>query len=155
MSASPSHAAAVRGRVNRLRGEIAQTIIQRRLQALGVLMLEPVHTPWRLRRVGCRIVGATPLAKVSGDFRGIAPGGAGRSILVEVKFRPARLLFSDLEPHQRLALDSNASAGGLSYLAWVWDGGDALLAWPIPGFLPRTSISAGAAMAQNVVAIPR
>jgi len=155
MTKSLPSANAARGKANRMRGEIAQMIIQRRLQALGVLMLEPVHTPWRLRRVGCRIVGATPMAKVSGDFRGIAPGGAGRSILVEVKFRPDRLTFSDLEPHQRLALDRNLAAGGLSYLAWVWDGGDALMQWPIPGFLPRASVSVERAKSLNVVAIPR
>jgi len=145
-----SNAAA--GRRRQRSGVVGQSVIELRLRALGVLMLEAVNTPWKIVRVGGRIVGAVPMKKVSGDFRGMLPGG--RSVLVEVKSF-GRLPYGAFKAHQVQSLADHHASGGLSLVGWVFPGGDVLMAWPIPGFLPRTSVSVERAKALNVVAIPR
>ena len=130
--------ASTRGRANRNQGEIGQDIARYTLKQMGIEMVEPVYTPWKVlfKTVGGRrkVVEAFPLQKVSGDFRGVAPGG--RSVLVEVKSRTTRdtLRWSDLEPHQRDALQEHCDWGGLSLVCWVIDSGECLvMEWPIPG----------------------
>jgi hypothetical protein len=115
-----------RSKKNRQQGETTQLIAGRELGRCGITELEEVHTPFRVVRAlrkGRRvIVDAFPLKKVSGDWRGVAPGG--RSLLCEVKSRTGEgrddvLRWSDLQPHQREAMTRHAAAGGLSLLAWV------------------------------------
>lgn len=124
-------------------GNGAELVIRSRLILKGLRMPERIETGWDITRgPGGKIVGASPLAKVAGDWRAvwsrILPpfGTVGQSVLVEVKYRTEpRLAFSDPKPHQREALDTHAEAGGLSLLAWVWPGGVAIMRWPIPGFV--------------------
>lgn len=141
---------ALRGRLNRAKGEVTQTCFQWRLLALGVQMVETVHSAWIVTRVKGKIVGAKPAQKVNGDFRGVLPGG--RSVLVEVKSRE-HLVFSDLEAHQVRGLDAHRAAGGLSMLGWQWPGGDALMVWPVVGFGPGKGMTPAQALALNVTRI--
>src|SRR5580658_1597802 len=72
-----------------------------RLNLLGVLQVCKIETGWRVKRNGGKIVGASPMAKVAGDYRGILPGG--RSVLVESKAHMGKdhnLRWSDLDDHQ-------------------------------------------------------
>lgn len=150
--ASRREANAARGRRNKKAGEAAQTVFEWRLRALGIRMVEAIHTPWKIVRhpVTRKIVNAIQMEKVSGDYRGILAGG--RSVLVEVKRRD-HLVFSAFEGHQVRALDEHHQAGGLSLIGWQWPGGDSLMVWPIPGFVPRTSLSIETAMRLNVTRI--
>lgn len=130
---------AIRGRKNYKQGEVAQDLFEIRLRSLGVLMVERIHTPWKIVRhpVTRKIVNAIQMEKVSGDFRGILPGG--RSVLVEVK-SCEHLVFSAFADHQVNALNEHRETGGLSLIGWKWPTGDAILQWPIIGFIPRTSL---------------
>jgi penicillin-binding protein-related factor A (putative recombinase) len=103
-------------------------------------MVERIHTPWNIIRhpVTRKIITAFPLEKVSGDFRGIFPGG--RSVLCEVKSCD-KLLFSAFDKHQIDALNNHTAAGGLSLVGWKWPDGDSLMIWPIVGFRAGTSLS--------------
>lgn len=130
-------ARSLKAKANREAGEAGQRIVAAVLRNLGVARVEPVHTPWRLKRRGGRIVGATPMAKVEGDLRGIIPP-TGRSVLVEVKSRvsddPARpqavvWSWGDLEEHQHEALAGHAKAGGLALVGLVWPGGVAVVVY--------------------------
>ncbi len=137
--ASRREANRARGRRNRAQGEAGQSAIELRLLEIGVQMVEAVHTPWRIKRVGGRIVGATPMKKVSGDFTGLLLGG--RSVRCEAK-TVEHLVFSEFADHQVKALDQHHQLGGISLIGWSIPGGDAyVLRWPVPGFVPRTSLS--------------
>ncbi len=144
------------GQRSMAKGIVGQDVIMWRLRAIGVLMVERVHTPWRIERSRAkpgqpsRIIAAYPLEKVSGDFRGVLPGG--KSVLVEVK-RVAHLTFGEFDKHQVDALNEHAQLGGLSLIGWVYEGGDAVLAWPVPGFGPRTSLSVETARRLNITRI--
>lgn len=139
----------LRGKRNRAVGEQCEWIAKRALAETGVIMLERVHTPWRIQRAmrGGRnvIVGALPMEKVAGDFRGVLPGG--RSFLCESKHREGNLKHSDIEPHQRAALDAHLFAGGYSLVAWTVLEPVAtcyLLPWDLllaTGFRARSSVS--------------
>lgn len=139
----------LRGKRNRAVGDQCEWIAKRAMAMLGVILLERVHTPWRIQRAMRHgrnvIVGATPMEKVSGDFRGVLPGG--RSFLAESKHREERLVHSDIEPHQRVALEAHAAAGGFSLVAWTVLEPVAvcyLLPWDLllaTGFRARTSLS--------------
>ena len=121
--------ASVRGKRNRRTGETAEAIARRELERMGIGMLERVHTPWGIKRLGKRIISAYPKEKVSGDFRGIELGG--RSVLVEVKEREDGVLsLSDFAPHQREALSKHHLLGGLSMFVWVYNGVGKILKWP-------------------------
>lgn len=144
------------GQRSMAKGIVGQDVIMWRLRSIGVLMVERVHTPWRIERSRgrngqpSRITAAYPLQKVSGDFRGILPGG--RSVMCEVK-RVDVLRFSEFDKHQVEALNDHAQLGGLSLIGWCFPGGDAVLAWPVPGFNPRTSLSVETARALNITRI--
>ena len=146
--ASKRGANAERGRKNDARGKVVQDVFLFRLRALGLVMVERIETGWMPQRVKGRIIGAKPMAKVAGDFRAIVPGGL--SVLVEVKYRPGSLLYSALADHQLCALNEHARYGGLSLLGWAWHGGNAVMRWPVPGFVPRSSISRDQATILNL-----
>ncbi len=123
-------------------GNAAELVVRSRLLLKGLVMVERIEVGWTLvRGPGGKIIGATPNDKVSGDWRALAPGGI--SVLVECKYRAActRLTFSDLQPHQRLALDAHHAFGGLSLLAWVSPAGVRLLRWPVPGFVAGSGLA--------------
>ncbi len=65
----------------------------------------------------------------------------GLAMLCEVKRRPQRLCFSDLETHQVAALDNHAAAGGISLLAWVHQIGVEIVRWPIVAFRKGDSLT--------------
>ncbi len=126
---------------NRKQGNAGEDIAAIRLRQLGVEMVERIQTGWGIVR-GARgqVTSAYPLAKVSGDFRGILPNG--RSVLAEVKTTDGTLPYSQLEAHQHLALREHSDFGGLSLLVWIHDGQVSVMVYPVDGFVPRTSIKA-------------
>lgn len=141
-----------RGRQNQRDGEAGQIIAQYTLQQMGLGRVQAIYTPWKVlwKTVrGRRVVDkAFPLRKVDGDFIAVVPG-TGQSVLVEVKRRGTRdtLRWSDLEAHQREALDDHIANGGLSLVAWVLDNNECIiLPWPIPGLGFRRSIDWDAAV---------
>lgn len=136
----PAPNASYQNRRNRAVGETGQMIASLLLANAGFEMVEPVHTPWRvLRDATGRITSAYPVEKVSGDFRAITT--TGRSVLVEVKVRDRNLRWTDLEAHQRNALDRHAGCHGLSLLIWIHDHDGFILHWPIPNFGPGQSLT--------------
>lgn len=145
--------AGLAGKQSRTSGVVGETLTRAAMVRMGFTMIERVHTPWKIIRKtdpsakgGSRIIGAAPEEKVSGDFRAIWPvtwenSLVGVSVLVESKLRDDRIQWSDVEEHQRDALQRHHDAGGLSYLSVVLGGrGATLMRWPIPGFGPGSSI---------------
>ena len=107
-------------------GEWGQRMAQAYMRQLGYQVVDRIET-------GTRQIGGVRrfTARASGDIRAV--GTRGRSVLVEVKVRAERLLRSDLEDHQRKALQAHHEAGGLSLVAWVVQGtvDCHLLPWPV------------------------
>jgi len=140
--------AAARGRKAHQDGDIGERVGRIILHQMGLEMIERIHTPWKvifktLPHGGRKVVDAFPLEKVAGDFRAIVPG-TGQSVLIEVKSRTDRDTFrwSDLESHQREALDNHQELGGLSLVVWVIESGEAIvLPWPIEGLTKGKSVS--------------
>lgn len=107
------------------------------LRGLGVEMVEKIGTPVHTLPAGMVRGKAAYFViygeKVSGDFRGVLPGG--RSVMAEVKTILSRNLgWSDLRDHQPARLSEHAERGGLSVLVWVHSSGVYALEWPVPGF---------------------
>lgn len=127
MPANPANR--IRGRVNKIRGDHAEAVVAYHLHRMGFLAIVRLETGWRVKRAGGKIIGATPMAKVTGDFRAVVPGG--RSVLIEVKRRTGVLRYSHFQLHNRLAMDNHAAAGGLSMVAWVAPQGVAIFGWDI------------------------
>lgn len=137
------------GRRNQKIGKDGERLAQSVLNGLGIEMLEKIGTPVLIAPyIGGR--GAVPGVyyvkwgeKVSGDRRGILPGG--RSVLIEVKtVWDGNLPFGQLDDHQHNALKRHASFGGLSLLVWVHNDGVFVMEYPaggIPGFIPHKSIT--------------
>ncbi len=124
----------LQGAINHKVGEIAQGVVRNRLVAMGVAFVQPIHAGWRIARKGARIIGASPLEKVAGDFWGILPDG--RALLCEVKARQDVLAYDDLEPHQHRALASIRAAGGVPVVAWAVSGVAVwFLDYPIAGWV--------------------
>jgi hypothetical protein len=138
---------AAAGRRRMRTGIVGQNVIEWRLREIGVLMVEAVNTPWKIMRVGGRITGAIPQEKVSGDFRGILPGG--RSVLVEVKTFD-RLTFGAFKKHQHDALNDHHRLGGVSLVGWVCGSEQFILRWPLPDFVPRASLAIETARQLNI-----
>ena len=123
-------------------GRIGQDYAASALRALGVEMVEGIGTPVRLipasvsRRDVYRVIWGD---KVSGDHRGILPGG--RSVLAETKtILDRNLRWSDLREHQPNRLQTHTDFGGLSLLIWVHSSGIYVLQWPVEGFGPGKSL---------------
>ena len=114
-----------RNRANTKQGDKSEAQVMRLLVGMGFRCVRPIHTGWRILRKSGRIVGASPKAAVVGDIAAIMHGG--RSVLVEVKDRPDRLSYGDIEQHQHEALKEHASIGGLSLVAWVRAGEVAIM----------------------------
>ena len=105
-------------------GALAEDLVYRDLIRRGFRLVEKVEVPFRVNK---RTGGVSARRKVSGDFRAVEPG-AGRSLLVEVKNHAGHLPYAAFRPHQLVALDEHASAGGISEVAWV---DSAFAAFPI------------------------
>lgn len=121
-------------------GRAGEELAARALRNLGVEMVERIGTPVKLQPT--KLAGAFRLIwgeKVSGDFRGVLPGG--RSVLAECKTILGRnLRWSDMRDHQPGRLDDHARNGGLTLLVWVHQTGIYVMEWPISGFGPHASI---------------
>lgn len=96
-------------------GALAEELVQRDLIRRGFRLVEKVEVPFRVNK---RTGSISARRKVSGDFRAVEPG-TGRSLLVEVKHHAERLPYAAFRPHQLVALEEHASAGGISEVAWV------------------------------------
>lgn len=128
--------AIIRGRRNRQRGNAGEVLAMRALECLAVRCAH-LETGWRVRRIGGRIIGATPMRSVLADIVGVK---LGRAVLCEVKVEDGRSLsLSRIEPHQRANLDTWKHAGAVVLIAWVklepcawWSFPVALLPWPCP-----------------------
>jgi hypothetical protein len=132
-----------RNKANRRQGEQGEDIARMQLALLGVRRLEKIEVGWKvLRDDDGHIVGAFPMEKVSGDFKGILPGGTAVHVEVKSRGRSDRLRHSDLKAHQIEALDEHVSFDGLGLVCWVTAYGECLvMRWPIPGFRPHTSLT--------------
>lgn len=144
----------LQGRHSRKAGEVAEAIVGNRLRSLGLKCVQRIEVGWKVVRhpTTRSIIGAHPIAKVLADWHGLAPGG--RSVICEVKRRTQPMKFSDLEAHQVIALNAHFDAGGISLLALVHGAGIAIMAWPVLGFGPGTSLNALQADALDIKAIP-
>jgi hypothetical protein len=112
------------------------------LNTLDLRCIQPIHTAWKIgkwvdRRKKLALV--YPEKKVAGDYWAVTK--SGRAVLVEVKVREPRLLWSSFQEHQRQYLDEYASIGALPLVVWVAGYDSFVMEWPIPGFGPRKSIS--------------
>lgn len=120
-------------------GKHGQELAASALRRAGVLMVEQIATPVIISRISGKPVVVAWGEQVSGDHRGILPGG--RSVLVETKTICAHALrWSDFRDHQPGRLDAHAEAGDLSLVVWVNENGPYVMRWPIPGFGPGKSI---------------
>lgn len=118
----------LQNRRNKLAGDAAELTALRYIASLR-LPVAHLETPWRVQRVGRRIVNATQMRPVLADLVSCLPDG--RMIIVEVKREESdRLNWSRIKPHQRDNLDKWSKAGALCLLAWVRPGhGVLLLPW--------------------------
>lgn len=129
------------------RGKRGQNIAKACLSRIGVEMPEKIGTPARYIPVSPAMTkrGIFKVVfeeVVSGDHRGILPGGI--SVLAETKtIHDRNLRWSDLRDHQPGRLDEHLNHGGISLLIWV--NGETyddvyIMTWPIEGFGPGKSI---------------
>lgn len=122
-------------------GKIGQEHAAAALRRLGVEMVERIGTP--TKHIPARVKGTYTVIwgeKVSGDHRGILPGG--QSVLAETKtIMDRNIVWSDLRDHQPTRLSEHAEHGGLSLLVWVHTTGVYVMRWPVAGFGPRKSIT--------------
>ncbi len=130
-------------------GKHGQDLAAAALRQLGIEMVEQIGTPVHLIPVGnkhdpnFKVIWGE---KVSGDHRGILPGG--RSVLAETKtILDRNLRWSDLREHQPERLGEHARHGGLSLLVWVHHTGVHVMRFPVLGFGPGESIPPEFAMA--------
>ena len=130
-------------RAQQKQGDVGQGVAALALSLAGVLQVEKIGTPVRLIPVPSARPNVYQVIfgeKVSGDHRGILPGG--RSVLAETKTHDEPTLpWSMLRPHQPERLTAHHDAGGLSLLVWVHCDTAYILRWPVPGFGPRGSIA--------------
>lgn len=144
---------AIRGRLNRQRGNIGESLAMRELVNLGVRCVH-IDTGWRVQRVSGRIVGATPLRPVLADLVGVL---RGRAVLCEVKVEDGpSLSLSRIEPHQRDNLTTWHQAGALVLVAWVRLEPAAsvyLLPWPCPEMTHGHPITEAQAWAHHRIII--
>lgn len=123
---------------------MGERLAQYALNSLNLRMVEKIHVGWRLlrtvnRRGSQTLAWIVPQKKVSGDYRAITD--TGRSVLIEVKYRDEKLLWSNLAKHQVEALNEHVTYGGLSLLIWVTSEEAFVLRWPVEGFAPRKSLT--------------
>lgn len=130
------------------------------LHRIGVRMVEKIGTPVKLTPVQGMHSGVFRVRwgeKVSGDHRGVAPGGI--SVLAETKtILDRRLRWSDLRPHQPERLSQHEGCSGISLLVWVSERGIYIMHWHqllAAGFGPYTSLSHATAERLNVETLER
>lgn len=126
----------VLGKHSQAKGKRGESVAERLLRQKGVLMVEKIATPVKIvdskrtrGRQWHRIVWGE---KVSGDRRGLLPGG--RRVLAEVKSRQHNLRWSDFQAHQIEALNENHAHGGLSLVVYIHPQVHVVMEWPMEGF---------------------
>ena len=133
------------GRSEQRLGKAGEQRAATAVRVLGIEMVEQIGTPIKIvktkkdkyGRIWYQVIWGE---KVSGDTRGILPGG--RSVLVETKtIMDRNLRYSDLRTHQGGRLTEHAEFGGLSLLVWVHDTGIKILKWPVSDFGPGKGLT--------------
>lgn len=124
-------------------GQIGQNHAANALRAAGVECVEKIGTPVKLIPMGTvrgrQVFQVVYGEKVSGDHRGILPGGT--SVLAETKtILDRNLRYSDLREHQPSRLTEHHENNGVSLLVWVHNTGIYIMRWPINGFVKGKSI---------------
>lgn len=136
------------GRLTKQKGVMGERIARVQLSLLGIELIERVATPVSLipyrdpttEKIIPGVFSVKYCDRVSGDIRGVWPGG--KSVHCEVKLRDKpRLRFSDIRKHQRDWLTKHDKTGGISLLIWVSGTDIFVLRWPIPGFDKGTGLS--------------
>jgi hypothetical protein len=152
---------AAQGRANKRIGAIKEALIAQRLRELGLRRVERREVGWRIQRLKGRVVGASPMGRVSGDFTAVAPGGI--YVHVEAKHHSdpdAALSLSDFQKdgakdrNQLDALDDYARLGCLSLVAWSSPRGVCVLLWPIPSLAKGAPLSWAAASILDLKILP-
>jgi hypothetical protein len=131
--------ASILGKRSQAKGRHGESFARWALECYGVRQVVRIEVGWRVKRVGGRIVGATPMEKVTADWRGVwcgihlSPDGygvaasqniryePGLSVMAEAKERADRLIWSDLKPHQHKALADHDTLGGLSFIVAIYE----------------------------------
>ena len=137
-------------------GKAGQNIAASVLSGMGIEMVEKIGTPVRLVPVNPRqnIFKVFWEEAVSGDHRGILPGGI--SVLAETKtILDRNLRYSDLRHHQPERLQEHSQHGGISLLIWVngsYRENVFVMLFPIIGFEPGKSIKVEEARYEDQVA---
>ncbi len=117
------------------KGNAGELLAARQLAARGAVNVREIETGWR--RVGKEM---RPKKKVYGDLEAVIPG-SGRAVLAEVKRYDDKLCYSYIKPHQHKALLDNAEVGAMSLVVWIYQGGIAVISYPIPGFCQGKSLT--------------
>ena len=125
------------GKRSQSKGVHGEALARMALERYGAQQICRIETGWRVKRgPGGKIIGATPIGKVAGDFRAI--DRSGKSIMVEVKERDDSFTYSDIEDHQHAALKLHADNCGISLLCIVFAGkGIALIKYPCSRIYPH------------------
>ena len=123
-------------RRSQAKGDTGERIARLALSALGLRQIERIYTgvvihEW-MSWLGHGVARISAKYRVSADFRALT--NEGRSVLVEVKARDDKLVWSDLKDHQRSALTEHHLANGLSLLVWITGSDVFVLRWPIDNF---------------------
>lgn len=133
-------------------GRAGQNIAASALSRIGIELVEMIGTPVYLTpasRTRKDIFRVRFGEKVSGDHRGILPGG--RSVLVETKtILDRNLVLSDFREHQPQRLTDHALFGGLSLVVWVHSSNTYVMEWPIEGFKAGKGITPEQAEAKAI-----
>lgn len=145
-------------RIQKTIGDNGEKQAKSHLSGIGIEMLEKIGTPVKLSKI---LGHWHPKAfivnfgeQVSGDHRGIMPGG--RSVLVEVKsYWDGNLQYSKLRPHQPDRLRKHAEWGGLSLLVWVHHSGIYVMEFPIEGFEKGKSLTPQRAAEVSEITVDR
>ena len=124
-------------------GKAGESLAAGVLGRLGVHMVEPIATPFKIIK-SRRINGQTWYRikwsdKVSADHTGLLSDG--RRVLAEVKTVEHNLRWSDFKTHQPGRLTMNVLGQGISVVVWVHSTGVKVLKWPIDGFKPGKGIT--------------
>lgn len=124
--------ASILGKRSQAKGRHGESFARWALECYGVRQVVRIETGWRVKRVGGRIVGATPMERVTADWRGVWPT-TGCSVMAEAKERGDRLVWSDIKPHQHKALAEHDKLNALSLVVVVYeDRTVAILRYPCP-----------------------
>ena len=125
------------GKRSQSKGTHGETLARLALERYGAKQICRIETGWRIKRgTGGKIIGATPIGKVAGDFRAI--DRSGRAIMVEVKERIDSFSYSDIAEHQHSALKIHSDNCGISLLCIVFSGTCiALIRYPCSRLYPR------------------